>query len=511
MRDGAGEPRASWLWGACVLPFLVLVVKRWRELPSITEGDYAQYFLHTTALLQGRPYADIGYIYTRYNEWLGPPAQPPGWPLTLLPLFAAFGPNAFAIKALVVLLALLLLGLSGIRIARSEGRAAAGAAVVVTGVALESMYATHTAISDIGFGALAWAVILAADRPGAWTAKRIALVTVLGLGVLSYRTAGAAIIPAMLLFAVVRREGWRPVVPVLVWALAGVVVLLRLGVGVSALSLIPTSLDGVVYSVKESAGTYGLRGASELLLYPFPWRLANVAYHVAALPLLVWGLVRSLWRERRTLMAAFFVAYMAMLIIVRVREERYLWPVMPIMALGLFDGLRALLALRLPAEAAERATLRSCVVLAIAAMCMVLLRPPRETLLEHPEVRALFARIAALPATPPPRVVFVNPHVLTWETGVAAMPTFEATPIEAMAELRRKHITHVVVGDLGVAPKLDRAMRRAVADSAQAFSPVYRDSVFQLLALRATGDTVEMGRPSTIERTPPIGRPDTGR
>ncbi|HEU4722202.1 MAG TPA: hypothetical protein VFS59_12625 [Gemmatimonadaceae bacterium] len=489
MRDGAGDGRASWLWSACLLPFLVLVVARWRQLPSITEGDYAQYYLHATALLQGRPYGDIGYIYTQYNPWLGPPTQPPGWPLTLVPLLAAVGPNMFAIKLLLVFMGVFLLVLAGMRIASSNGRAAAGAAVLMTGVALEAMNASHSAISDLGFCAFAWAVILAADRPGAWTAKRIALVTMLGLGVLSYRTAGAALIPAMLLFAVVRREGWRPVVPVVIWVLAGVVVLLKFRVGVTVLSAIPTSMDGVLFSVKASARTYGVQGVSELLLYPFPWRLANIAYHAAALPLLGWGLARSLWRERRTLMTSFFVVYVVMLIVVPVREERYLWPVMPIMALGFFDGLRALLALRLPTAAAERATLASCGVLATAAMCVVLLRPPRETLFQHPEVRALFARIAALPRTPTPRVVFVNPHVLTWETGVAAMPSFHATTTQAMAEMRRRRITHVVLGDLGVAPRLDSVLRRAVADSVQAFSPLYRDSVFQLFALRAP-DTV---------------------
>jgi hypothetical protein len=499
MRDGAGESRPSWSWSACLLPFLVLVVARWRQLPSITEGDYAQYYLHATALLQGRPYGDIGYIFTQYNPWLGPPTQPPGWPLTLLPVLAAFGPNAFAIKLLLVLMGLLMLVLAGLRISRGSGRAAGGAAVLVTGVALESMNATHAAISDVGFGALAWAVILAADRPGAWTAKRIALVTLLGLGVLSYRTAGAALIPAMLLFAVVRRDGWRPVVPVAIWVLAGVVVALELQVGSTVLSNLPTSLDGVMHGMRARTSTYGKYGLSELLLYPFPWRQANIVYHVAATPLLVWGLIRSLWRERRTLMAAFFVAYVGMLMIVPVWEARYLWPVMPILALGFFEGLRALLAVRLPTEAAQRATLASCAVLATAAMWMVLLRPPRETLFQHPEVRTLFARIAALPRTPAPRVVFVNPHVLTWETGVAAMPMFNATSPEVMAELRRKGITHVVLGDLGVSRRLNEAMRRAVADSVQAFSPVYQDSVFQLLALRAP-DTLSAGRGSNGTR-----------
>jgi hypothetical protein len=508
MRESAGETRPTWLWAACFLPFLLLVVARWRLDAALTEGDYAQYYLHATALLQGRPYGDIGYIYTQYNQWLGPPTQPPGLPLTLLPIFAVFGPNAVAIKLLIVISGLLLLCLAGLRIARSEGRLAGAAVVMIVGVALESMSATSSAISDLGFSALTWGLFLAADRPGAWSVKRIALVTLLGLGAMSYRTAGAALIPAMLLFAVMRREGWRPLVPVLIWVLMGALVVLELRVGTTVMSALPTSMAGILFSLKASVNVYAVRGSFEAILYPFPWRQANIVYHVVAFPVLAWGLARLLWRERRTLMVAFFVAYMAMLFVVPVREDRYLWPVLPIYALGFFEGLRALLALRSHRDArdGDRVAFASSAALAIAAMCVVLMRPPRETLFQHPEVRALFTRIAALPRSPAPRVVFANPHVLTWYTGVTAMPTLDATTNEAMAELRRARITHVVVGDLGIAPKLDSVLRRAVADSAQAFVPVYRDSLFTLLALRPA-DTSAVRREQADSRLPARAAP----
>jgi hypothetical protein len=488
MRESVREGRRSWVWALCFLPFLVLAVHAWGEGPGLTSGDYAQYYLHASALLHGRSYTDIGYIFTPYNQWLGPPAQPPGFPLTLVPIFAAVGPNEFAIQSLIVLSAVLFLGLAALRIARSDGPLAGAAVVLIVGVALESVHATSSALSDLGFAALVWGTVLAADRPGAWSGKRIALVTLLGLGALSYRNAGASLIPAMILFALVRRE-WRPLTPVLLWLLVGAVVALRLHVGASVLSAAPTTLSDFLHDARLSVERYAVGGISETLLYPFPSRLSNLVYHAVAAPLLIWGLLRSLWRERRTAMVAFFIAYLLMLLVVPVREERYLWPVLPIFALGFFDGIRALLSLRSAVDSLRREplALAACAVVAVAATVTVLLRPPRDTLLQHPQVRTLFARIAHLPRSPAPRVVFMNPHVLTWRTGVAAMPTFCATTPEAMAELRRNRITHVVVGDLGVAPGLDRVLRRMVADSAQAFTPVYGDSVFTLLALRPAG------------------------
>ena len=71
------------------------------------------------------------------------------------------------------------------------------------------------------------------------------------------------------------------------------------------------------------------------------------------------------------------------------------------------------------------------------------------------------------------------------------MGTFETSTPNTMAELRRNHISHVVLGDLGTTPWLESAMRRAVADSASAFSVVYRDSVFTMLALLPAAATVE--------------------
>lgn len=498
-----------WIWLLALAPFAVLMMRQWPYGCGLVCGDYAQYYLHATALLHGRSYTDIGYIYTTLNPWIGPPAQPPGFPLTLVPVFALFGPSPTAIKLLLQLCAVLFLLLAGFRVARSGGRTAGVAAVLLTGVALASMYATDSALSDLGFCALFWAFILVADRPGEWSWGRIASLTLLGLAAMSYRTAGAALIPAAILYAMVGGKGRRAITPAVIWMCLAAVVAVRLPVATTVLSNLRLEPGAFLRILIRNLDT--LRsGIFEALLYPFPWRTANAAYHLLGVLVLLWGLARTLWHDRRTMLTALFLVYVAMLLVLPIREERYLWPILPVFAWAFYDGIVALLTWRprWPVERAPRLALASCAAIAVLSAVIVFQRPPRDSLFDHPEVRQLFARVAALPRSPAPRVVFTNPRVLTWETGVPAMGTFKAAPSVVMAELRRKRISYVVLGDLGTTTSYDAALRRAVAESSSVFSPVYSNPRFTLLALLPTATSAmptvgASGAPATAGRALP--------
>jgi len=493
MRELSRRGHPSWLWLLALAPFVVLMARQWSYGCGLVCGDYAQYYLHADALLHGRSYSDIGYIYTQYNPWIGPPAQPPGFPLTLVPIFALFGQNPTAIKLLLQVSALVFLGCAGLRIARTDGRLASAAVVMISGVALASMTAADSAISDLGFCALFWAFILIADRPGEWSKGRIATITVLGLAAMAYRTAGAALIPAMALYAFTAENRRRAIVPLVIWIAVAAVIALRLPVATAVLSHLELTPRSLLSNMARTL-VFALRSSIfEALLYPFPWRAANGAYHVLGMLVMVWGFVRMLRREWRSMSTALFIAYVVMLVLVPVRETRYSWPILPLFAWAFYEGLVALCALlpRWEAGRAHRAAFAACAAIGLASAVLIYQRPRRDSLLDHPEVHALFARVAALPRSPAPRVVFTNPRVLTWKTGVPAMGTFETSTPNTMAELRRNHISHVVLGDLGTTPWLESAMRRAVADSASAFSVVYRDSVFTMLALLPAAATVE--------------------
>jgi len=291
------------------------------------------------------------------------------------------------------------------------------------------------------------------------------------------------------------QNGRRAIAPLVVWICVAAVVAIRLPVATAVLSHLELSPQSLLSNMTRTL-IFALRSSIfEALLYPFPWRMANGAYHVLGMLVMAWGFVRMLRREWRSMVVALFVAYVAMLIIVPVRETRYSWPILPVFAWAFYEGLVALWELlpRWDAGRAQRTAFASCAVIALVSAVLVYQRPRRDSLFDHPEVHALFARVAALPRSPATRVVFTNPRVLTWKTGVPAMGTFATSTPNTMAELRRNHISHVVLGDLGTTPQLDGAMRRTVADSASAFSVVYRDSVFTMLEL--------LPSPATVERT----------
>ena len=65
-------------------------------------GDFSQYIHHAMNLVDGKAYANIGYIHNTFS-FVGPSIYPPVFPLTLAPVYALFGFNLFAFKVLVAL------------------------------------------------------------------------------------------------------------------------------------------------------------------------------------------------------------------------------------------------------------------------------------------------------------------------------------------------------------------------------------------------------------------------
>ncbi len=60
--------------------------------------DFAQYLLHAKNLVEGRPYAQTGYIYNPHYPQIGPPAYPPGTPVLLALIYQVWGLNWTAMK-----------------------------------------------------------------------------------------------------------------------------------------------------------------------------------------------------------------------------------------------------------------------------------------------------------------------------------------------------------------------------------------------------------------------------
>lgn len=479
-----------------IAPFLVLVAWHWRYGPLAAFGDWAQYLLHADAIRHGRSYGDIGYIFTSRNPFIGPPVQPPGLPLMLVPFLALTGGarEGVVYKLLMVLFAIVFLAAAWRYLERDRNGWLATAAVMITGLWLEVAYVTNVVQPDVAFSAFLWLIFLLVDGGGRWTWPRVAAVTALGFAALAFRLAALPIFPAALVYALVHRRehGSRPLIPVAIWGACGLVGAALMGPGTLTFArLVPRDPSLLVHNVIEAAKEYPV-AIFDLFLYPLPWNHANDAYHLVAALLTVLGAVGWLRTNWSSLLGIFAVFYVAMLAVLPMQDGRYLMPLAPLALFFLARGLSiatAWIAARLrPAviPAAPRLAWAVCLTISAIALARELRRPKPAVLLDAPGIRTAFSQLAVANRTSPARVAFVNPRVLTWETGIPAMGFFRASPDSTLAEFRAKRITHVVVGDLGTDPSRAASVQAAVAARPAAFRRLFAEGAFTVYAFDST-------------------------
>ena len=475
------QSQSRYLIAASLLPFLVLTAIHWAVGPIIGRSDYAQYLLHAEALLQGRSYTDIGFIFSAHAPFAGPEAYPPGLPVTLLPILAAFGRNAAILKLLMIVCVIGWLWCAARYLEKGCGIWIACGAVMMTGIAIENSFATNVVNSDLGFAALIWALLLSADAEGDWTWRRALIVLLLGTAAMAYRVVGLAAVPALLLYAVMRwRHGARwAMAPVLVWG----------GIAIAALSVLPitSQYQHTVFSDPASLPSrveQNIRplraGALEAMLYPLPNEWLNDAYHAVALVLVGIGAVAFLRRNRVNYLVCFMVSYTGLLLIAPAAVARYWWPLFPVFTAWLLTGVEQLTRLARAPRFAVHAPFALALLLALGAVPVSAARPAPATLPENADVQALFETLRNLPGAQRFRVYFVNPRVMTLETGIAAMPFIGVTEVELLSQLRAKAITHVVSGTIGTGREAQRTLLTTIGQNPQLFAPIYHNDTFTL-------------------------------
>ncbi|MGQ0646355.1 MAG: hypothetical protein ACT4P7_02220 [Gemmatimonadaceae bacterium] len=477
------SPRRYWWVLLALAPYVLLAIQHWQYLPSVNNGDYAQYLLHAKALAEGRPYSDIGYLFTPYNALVSPRMQPPGWPLLLTPGVAAFGIGFSYPRVLSLLAGLVFLACATLRLASRDDKWIALAAVAMVGVSIETGFATNTIISDLPFAAFIWAFILAADREGPLTWPRLLLLAAIGTYAMSVRMIGVALVPtvALLAFLRPRRDRGPLLVLAAVWTTAAVLALMA--VGPDRIPFLLQTLRAPSLLLGRVSGFWGSYrlGPFDAVMYPFPWDLANDAYHAAALALIVIGLWDFVRRFGRSALGAFTGSYLTLLVFSPAAETRYLWPLWPVLTYCMLAGGKRVVRW-LPRQVAtlERALAPAAVTLLLLGTLTAFRAPPPSQLLSRADVQDLFRWVREERTRGPMRIVFVRARVLTLETGVPAMPIFRTSPERTLRELDRANITHVVSGDAGIGHPASAEFERFVRANAERFIPVYSNSGFVL-------------------------------
>lgn len=484
---------------ACLIPFAVLAAHQWAYLPKVSDGDFAQYILHAKAIVEGRKYTDTGYIFTNLSFLVGPIAQPPGLPLLLAPLVAVFGPNLMILKSVVVLSTIAYALIAASYFGRRESLWVGAAVALLTTLALQTQHATISVIADLPFSAACWWLISLADREGAWTGYRAALVTILGGVAVMFRVAGVAAGIAVLIFALTRPKAQRRAssLPLLLWFIGSVVVMSLFS------HFLPFAKQVLMLgqaNIPRRAVAFVLEAKEAVLhsfLYPFPGDESNDIYHLIMLIPTIIGGIHFLVRYRRTFVWCFTLAYILMLALSPVQESRYLWPLYPILAYATVDGLIiiARAVLRSPALVVRAPVLTFGLILAIGTSATIYAfeAPPPPSLLGNADVKDLFAWLRAQPETRPQRVAFIHPRVLTLATGVPAMAPIFARTSRIQAEFEKKRINTVVLGDVGKRQPVDSVMEAFVRTGPIPFDPVYHNATFRVFRIRREPDRTRPG------------------
>jgi hypothetical protein len=381
---------------------------------------------------------------------VGPRAYPPGLPLTLAPIVAFAGVDSPLFRLLMLVSAVVFAYLAYRRLGRDIAPWQAAIAGAFAAFVVEVRYGTLMPLSDIGLCALIWGTMLAVDSAREWSWQRIALVTALGFAAIAYRVAGVALVPALVLYALVNwsRHRGRALLPVAIWAGTGFA---ALGLGIVEVPfagfLLPR-VSEIGDRVRQAMSVYPVASLSAQL-YPLPGDRPNDVYHVVASVLMVGGVVALLWRVRRTMLSAVALTYAALLLASPAFSERYLWPLLPLLTAGFVIGLSALwraVATRLGRP--TRAPLFAAAILAliiVSALVRVLNVPPLPSEHHDPDRMALFDWLRGTNAREPIRVMYSNPRVLTLETRVPAMPALFAKPEVHLAALYDRRITHAIM------------------------------------------------------------------
>lgn len=490
MAPAEGLSRAGRLAGAATavwaLAFGALALNRFLVGVFYDDGLYAGL---ASALASGQ-----GYVHPHLP---GTPAAihyPPLYPIVLSPLFGLLSPDAAGLVGKILNLLLAASSAGFLAEYATRARVLGDRAPVWAPAVIVALFATAVpvlAVQSVLFAEPLFALLLVltirwADRAAEANDPRVALAAGIAAALtLLTRTigvaAGAGVVGFLALVALQRRSAIRAAIPVAVVAVLWLAwtTIHRAGLD-PALAINYGSYGEVLKQTGLGAlGSSALDLPRPLFAITLGWlpRIPALVFGLAALVIGLWGLWVFL---RRSSIGLTLLGYGAILAIWPFPPDRFLWAVLPWLALVWFAG-----AVDLATRAWARIPVATVAVAVLLGFGIYQARgiPERSWLAQARAISANFTELLpALRELPPGAVLAVDDEALVWlYTGRQAVPVYlygyegarvtTPTPAEHRAYLERQGVTHVVLASAS-APAA-RQLRALIAQYPGWLEPVH--------------------------------------
>ena len=305
--------------------------------------DFAMYVHHAQNIVEGRPYAETGYIYNPRVPAYSPGLYPPVFPLLLSPSYKLFGLNLLPMKLEQVAFFLLALAVAYGLWWRDLGSRYALGLIAILGCSPVFWLAKDSVLSDLPFLLFFYLAALIVQRAGGNGKFRLVWAIALGLtlyAAMGTRAAGIALIPGLVLYVALRqRELSR---------FTGIAVTICIALAVLQKYWIGSAPGGYVEQVHAITSHTVLFNLAEYLRALAGFWVASVRNAFSFLVLAIIALLTLAgvffqYRRGFTIVEAFLVPYLGILLLwPYAAGVRALFPVIPWVAFLALIGLRGL-------------------------------------------------------------------------------------------------------------------------------------------------------------------------
>jgi hypothetical protein len=460
--------------------------------------DFSLYVAHARNIVEGRAYADTGYIYNSSNPILSPRSYPPVFPLLLAPVYGLFGLDLGAMKVFVVLLFMALLGVLAVLYCTRLPFSLSLTCLVL--LALNPYVWQHKdrLLSETPFMLFAYLALLLAEKALAMEApKTRGLAWGLLAGLAAYlafgtRTVGIVLIPSILGCALLRQRRLGPASLAITGAFAAGVIVQK-----TILVLDGSYLDQVHFDLMRLASnSLSLVKGMGLLMNNGLGRVACILLYAVLLGLAGLGYAARL-RNGATVYEWFIAFYCLLLVLWPPFDTavlRYLMPILPLWFLYIGEGLCLLDSiLSRRATAVATPALALAVLLSYADWFRNLDAGPIRNGVNAPEAVALFDWIKE--NTDLHDVfLFQKPRAFALYTRRRSLAHHKADdPLHLARTLREYGVTHVVIhpsSPFDFFQNSSRLVEALRAEGPTGFEKVYENPGFRVYRLRAGAFTL---------------------